>query len=622
VRDERVMRVLARDHEAVDDGWLCDKGRFSYQAAHVDERITQPLVREGAELLPASWEKALDAASGALKKAGDRAAALADGTSTNEEAFLLQGLIRGHLGSSHLSSRLYGEQPLDVQRSLADPKLQATVPDLEFAHTVLLVDCDPIDEAPVWDLRIRKGIRRHGTKLVVASARPTALDSSAAATLRFAPGAAEAFLVALDAALSGDEGNLGGAASAAGTSGPAISAFADALRAAGEEIVIVYGERALRGQAGRAVLNVATRLNLGGIAGAGVLELPATPNGRGVREVGFAPGHGPGYATPVPAGLDAAGIAAALAGGDLHTIWLHHADPLRTHPDRRLWDRALHTAQTVIAVDSVMTDSIREHADVVFPAEAYAEKEGTLVHPDGRVQRLRPAIARPRRDPAIPASGVRPLWQVISEISKALGHHEGVHLTGAQVSEKLFAAVPFFAGLTLDEIGGRGVRWPERHDFVSPAWEPAALEIPAVAPPPQDGALRLGTYRPLWADKDVDVSPILHFARARQVAELSPADAESLGIREGDRVEVRQNGSAVSAGVKLRVAIPSGTVFLAEATEEDPANVLTGALVTIERVGGAAWEPSAAAQQVTPSAEGLSEMPASAPLPIPPRELT
>jgi NADH-quinone oxidoreductase subunit G len=189
-------------------------------------------------------------------------------------------------------------------------------------------------------------------------------------------------------------------------------------------------------------------------------------------------------------------------------------------------------------------------------------------------------------------------------------------------SQQLFDAVPFYEGLTLDEIGGRGVRWPERHDFVSPAWELAALEIPPASPPPQDGALRLGTWRPLWADKDVDVSPILHFARARQVAELSPTDAEALGIREGDRVEVRQNGSKVSAGVKLRAAIPSGTVFLAEATQEEPANVLTGSLVTIERVGGAGWEPSAVAQQLTPAAEGLSEMPPSAPLPIPPRELT
>src|SRR5215216_5220683 len=80
VRDERVMRVLARDHEEVDDGWLCDRGRFGYQAVHSDERIVEPMVREGAELFPASWEKALAAAGSALKKAGDRASALAGGT--------------------------------------------------------------------------------------------------------------------------------------------------------------------------------------------------------------------------------------------------------------------------------------------------------------------------------------------------------------------------------------------------------------------------------------------------------------------------------------------------------------------------------------------------------------
>src|SRR3954452_22857450 len=131
VRDERVLRVLARDHSEVDDGWLCDKGRFSYQAVHSDERITTPLVRDGEELLPASWEKAIAAAASALKKAGDRAAALAGGTTTNEEAFLLAGLLRDKLGSSHLATRPGEDLPLDVVRDLADPRLQATVPDLE-----------------------------------------------------------------------------------------------------------------------------------------------------------------------------------------------------------------------------------------------------------------------------------------------------------------------------------------------------------------------------------------------------------------------------------------------------------------------------------------------------------
>jgi NADH-quinone oxidoreductase subunit G len=632
VRDERVLRVLSRDHAEVDDGWLCDKGRFAYQYTHSDQRLVQPLVREGTELLPASWEKALDHAAKLLKAAGARASALAGGETTNEEAFLLQGLLRDHLGAGSLSARPGGEQGLDVLRALAEPGLQASVPDLEFAHTVLLLDCDPIDDAPILDLRLRKGIRRHGTKLVVASARPTALDPSAVATLRYAPGAGEAFLVALDAALAGDDGNLGGAASAAGTSAGAVRELLDALRAAGEEIVIVYGERLLRGEAGKALLNVASRLGLRGISGAGLLELPSSTNGRGLREAGFAPGHGPGYASLAQPARDALGIAEGLAEGELHTVWLHHADPLRSHPDRALWERALHTAQGVIAVDTVLTDTMAEHADVVFPAEAYAEKEGTLTHPDGRVQRLRPAIGRPRG-----GHGVRALWQVISDIAGRLGYDEGVMLTGAIASQRLFAAVPFYEGLTLDEIGGRGIRWPERGPFVSPEWELATLEVPAGAPAARDGALRLGTFRSLWAAKEVEASPALHFLRPQQVVELSPVDADALGIREGDRVELAQ-GPVAGAGeagqgdgmrtrvrgpVRLRAAIPAGSVFLAEGTHADPANALTERTVEVRRVGGAPeLHDPALAVQATPGIEGRSEMPPSAGLPIPPREVT
>src|ERR687889_549222 len=210
VRDERVLRVMGRDNAGVDDGWLCDKGRFAYQAVHVEERVTEPMVRDGGVLREVSWERAISEAAAGLRRASGRVGALVGGETTNEEGFLLQRMVRDALGSSHMSARTGAEQPLDVLRALADPKLQASVPDLEFAHTVLLVDCDPIDEAPVWDLRIRKGVRRHGTKVVTASARPTALDSVATSALRFAPGGGEGFLVALDAALSGDARNRGG----------------------------------------------------------------------------------------------------------------------------------------------------------------------------------------------------------------------------------------------------------------------------------------------------------------------------------------------------------------------------------------------------------------------------
>src|SRR5437588_8986269 len=100
------MRLVARGAEGnpeVDDGWLCDKGRFAYQAIHVDERITSPLVRDGGELRPVSWERAL-AAAAALGKHRGRIGTLVGGQATNEEGFLLQRLAREGLGSADIDS--------------------------------------------------------------------------------------------------------------------------------------------------------------------------------------------------------------------------------------------------------------------------------------------------------------------------------------------------------------------------------------------------------------------------------------------------------------------------------------------------------------------------------------
>ena len=195
--------------------------------------------------------------------------------------------------------------------------------------------------------------------------------------------------------------------------------------------MIVYGERLLAGpggaQAARALLNVASRL--------GPLRARRRRPARGARPpptraACARPASRPATApatrrSPSPA-RTRPGIAAALAGGELSTVWLHHADPLRSFPDRAAWEAALGAAQTVIAVDSVLTDTIREHADVVFPAEAYAEKEGTVTHPDGRVQRLRPAIGRPKGPDQQSGSGVRPLWQVIADVAERAGLELGV----------------------------------------------------------------------------------------------------------------------------------------------------------------------------------------------------
>ncbi|HWF50160.1 MAG TPA: NADH-quinone oxidoreductase subunit NuoG [Solirubrobacteraceae bacterium] len=587
VRDEKVMRVLAREHPEVDDGWLCDKGRFAYQAMHVDERITAPMVREGGELREASWEEALDRAAGLAGHRG-RVGALVGGGASNEEGFLLARLMREGLASVDIDSRVGDAVAPVLARAAAAPALQATVPDLEFAHTVLVVGCDPQEDAPILDLRIRKGVRRHGTKLAVATARPSALDPNAAVTVRLAPGGEAAFLAGLAEELRGDGGGE----------------LAQLLRDGGKDVVIVWGER-LGAAALPHLLSVADLLGLGAREGAGLLEIPGSANGRGLREAGVLADSGPGYSALAAEleGRSSSQMAAATAEGELTAFYLFETDPVRDLPDRSRWERALADASLVVAHASVLTEGIREHADVVFPAESYAEKEGTVVHPDGRVQRLRIAVAHPDE--------VRAGWSVIAELARRLGHDLGVS-TSPEAFAQLVQAVPFYAGLTLEGLAGRGARWPARAEASAfpapgaPAPAPGRAAVPPPgpvagpttedprgatapappspsAPPSGSGTLRLGVHRPLWASPNVEISPALKYAIARQHAELSPADAQRLGLTAGETVEVASNGTAVKATVAVHSGIPAGTVFLADGLAEDSANVFTGFEVEVRK---------------------------------------
>jgi NADH-quinone oxidoreductase subunit G len=567
VRDEKVMRVLARDpgNPGVDDGWLCDKGRFAYQAMHVDERITAPLVRDGGSLREVSWEHAFEVAAGLAKHPG-RVGALVDGQATNEEGFLIGRLMREALRSGDLESRADGAPAVEVTRALASPALQAAVPDIEFANTVLVLGCEPLDDAPIIDLWIRKGVRRHGLNLAVATPRPSALDPNAKLVVRYPPGGEATLLEALTAALRGDKAKK------------KARRLAEMLRGGGEDIVIVWGERI--GQAAALLPAVAEKLGIVDRDGAGLLELPVSSNGRGLREAGVLPGMGPGYteldgARPARAGAE---IARAAADGELTALYLFETDPLRDRSDRGLWERAMHRAALVVAHASVLTEGLAEHANVVFPADVYAEKDGTVVHPDGRLQRLRTAIAHPHE--------VRGGWQVVSELAKHCGLDSGV-LTSSMAFAQLVDAVPFYAGLTLEEIGGRGVRWPEREQasaLVVGDKDLPAVTIPQTPSTNGNGALRLGTYKPIWASPEVEISPSLQYTIARQIAELSPEDARGLHIASGDRLQISQNGTNIEATASVRSGVPEGTIFLATGIAADSANALTGPEVEVRKM--------------------------------------
>ena len=567
VRDERVVRVLGRDNPGVDDGWLCDKGRFGYQMISSPDRITQPLVRRGGELREASWGEAIAAAAEGLRAARGRAAAVVGGTTSNEEGYLVQRIVRVALDSPNVDSRAGGAVDRGVWLELAQPRLAAAMPDLDHSDAILVVDTDPLHSMPILDLRVRKAVRRGGARLLIASSRPTALDGGATEAVRYAPGDAAALLADLAAALGKEAPTP-----APGAYREEAERLASVLGGA-DDVVVLWGGRLAGDEGGAAhrLLSLAGALGLGDRDGTGLLEVPEQTNARGLREVGCLPDAGPGYAE-VAAGSDTPGIRRRLQSGELDAAILVNADPIRDHPDGAEWRRALDVADFVVAF-SMFRDESTRRADVVFPAESHAEKDGTVTHPDGRLQRLRPGIPHP--------GGVRMGWEVLVELSAALGEELGLD-TGPMVLAEITHEVPFYAGITHEEIGGTGVRWQER---------PAAAKLPAApsepprapalaaAPQPEAARLRLGTYRDLWAGEVTERNPALRFLARRQTLELAPSDAERLGVGNGEEAEVSSNGSRIRARVAVRARMRPGAGFLVEGTADENVNLLGGAQV-------------------------------------------
>jgi NADH-quinone oxidoreductase subunit G len=560
IRDEKVKRVITRDNHEVDDGWLCDRGRYGFEMFEAAERIDGPRLKGGAA---ADWETAIAAAAEGLREAGAGKVAALVGDASNEEGFLLQRLLREALGSPSIDSRPSRGASREALVGLAQPSLAARVRDLDEADAILVLGTDPLHSSPILDLRIRKAIRRNGAKLVVATERPTALDGGAEAIARYAPGQTRHFIGELTRALGGEE--------------TVATALAETLAGA-ERVVVVWGERILRELGnGVALLELARALKLGEAEGAGLLEIPDFANARGLREAGCLPDAGPGLAE-VPAGRSSEEIRDDLIFGRTTGLVLFGVDPLRDFPDTKAWEEAITAADFVVCF-SMHETATAAKADVVFPLETHAEKDGTVTHPDGRLQRVRPSAGRP--------DAVRSNVLVLAELASRLGLETGIDSQPTAFAA-LTAAVPFYGAVTDADLGGKGVRWQETPAVASaPAPVPgkAIREAGIVGREITEGEFVLGTYRDLWAGPITELNPPLRFLAPGQRLEISPADAERLGLASGERVRV--GAPAVEAEVQVRERVPEGVLFLAEGVAGANANVLNGngaIRVSIEKV--------------------------------------
>ncbi|WCO66723.1 NADH-quinone oxidoreductase subunit NuoG [Iamia majanohamensis] len=446
----RVLRQNGVDVDPVNWGWLCDKGRFGYEAIESDDRLVAPLVRPSADadLVEATWSTALGAAARALREARDGTgpdgiAVLGGARLTNEDAYAWAKLAKGVLGTDHVDAQMGDGLPAEAVLGLP----RATIDELcRPGGTVLWMGADPREDLPVLFLRLRHAVLRDGVRLVTLSPTATVLDDLAAAALHPAPGDLPALVTAL----------LDGGEAPAGTDAAVLDRARGLLDG---ELTVALGRGSVAEAAGYSVDAAAVVARTR--PSARFLPLLRRANVNGALDMGLAPGLLPGRTTlaagaeragvawptvPAGPGRDATGILQAAADGKVDVLVLLGADPLVDHPDRELAARALAGARTVIATDLFLTDSSRK-ADVVLAAAGPNEVEGTQTNIEGRISVLGQAVTAP--------GTARPDWMIAAELTRRLGADLGLESV-ADIWAEVEAVAPSHAGITAEVLAAAG----------------------------------------------------------------------------------------------------------------------------------------------------------------------
>jgi NADH-quinone oxidoreductase subunit G len=528
-RDE-LLRYQGVDSDPVNWGWLCDRGRFNFEAVNSDHRLTAPMVETGTGLVETSWSAALRAAASmvgdALAAGGPESVAILGGArGTNEDAYSWAQLADA-IGTPYRDAQLGDGLPVDVLGLE-----RATIDDAANAATVILLGPDLKEELPVLYLRLRDAAEKRRSRIIEFSTFDTGMTPYAWNSVRYEPGAQQA---AVAKAL-------------------ADSDIAEQIGSG--DVVIVAGRPNLAESADATMAALRTLLDQ--IPGAKVLPALRRGNVVGALSLGLA---------PADTDHDAMAILRAAAEGRIELLVLLGADPLNDCPDADLARRAIAGARRVLAVDTFPCEST-QHADVVLAASAYGEKAGTTTNLEGRVTTVGQQVT---------ATGTsRPDWMIAVELGLMIGDRSfgadhplrGVS-TVDDVTAIVASSVAAFASVTPAALA-------DSPNGVLTAPAVAALaDIAFSAPGRNSYDYRLVVSRKLY-DRAVgtQMSRSLVNLAPGSAIHVHPLDLDALGVGEGDDVKVVSAKAATVLPIRANAMVPRGVVWSpfnqAEGTIED-----------------------------------------------------
>ena len=635
VKDGRVIQVTSPVGEGSGEGNLCVKGRYGFQFIGHADRLTQPLVRKDGELVPATWDEALDLVAERLAaiKAEHGADALAGFSSarcTNEDNYAFQKLVRTVFGTQnvdHCARLCHASTVAGLRQSLGSGAMTNSFKDAEEADVILIIGSNTSEAHPIGALHIKKALRK-GAKLIVVDPRRIDMARRADIHLQLLSGTNVAVVNGLMHVIL-EEGLADEEFIAARTEGfdelpELLSAYtpefveeisgvpADKLREAARIFAtaakgsIFYSMGITQHSHGTdhvlSLSNLALMTGNFGRPGVGVNPLRGQNNVQGACDMGCLPNVYPGYQSvgdagaqakfdeawgvtlPDKPGLTVTEAVDAMHAGTVKGLFVMGENPMLSDPDQTHVEEALRSLDFLVVQDIFLTETARL-ADVVLPAASFAEKEGTFTNTERKVQRVRAAVPSPGE--------ARPDWAIVAEVARRMGAGDGWQFQSAcEVMDEIRTLTPSYAGISYDRLEAEGALcWPcpdASHPgtpilHIGQFARGKGKFFPVAYLPPAEVAdeeypLTLTTGRMLehyHTGTMTRRSDGLNELVPTGFAEIHPDDAVRLGVVDGADilVETRRGKITVPANVTLRVR--PGTVFVPFHFWESPANRLT-----------------------------------------------
>jgi NADH-quinone oxidoreductase subunit G len=551
-----IKRAMPRQNEWVNEIWLCDKGRFGYHYTRSPERLAQPLVRRQGELVPATWEEALDLVAERFEQAGERLLTVAGGRLSNEDLYNL-GKVTARLGGRKALYGTMGGGELTAQVGLPPGSNFA---DMGKETTILVVASDLHEEAPLWWLRVKQAAER-GARLIVANPRPTRLEAYATHVVRYPYGAEAGAVLAMVNALSAKRPDLPEGVAALARS-PELKAAAAAIAEA-ENTVVIYGSEGTSLETSTALAEACQNLLLatGHVArpNNGLLAAWQRANDQGAWELGWRP------VADLPAAMQSAGA-----------LYIVAADPAGDDPAYLAEGRLGSQEQAFLVVQDLFLTATARLADVVLPVRAWTEREGSFTSGERRVQRFYPVVPEAQDGLAdFSAAGQigqrlgmelesRLASRVFASLSKDFPVFAGLSYARlAEVPEQwpiIGRADLYYGGTTYENSQGIGVQLPLA-GAAGLSW-PKLVEVAA----PKIGLLAVPITRLYDRGATLLPSTMLHQRIPEPYVVLNTLDAERLKISEGAAVQLLPvDGEAVIGGravARLDPDIPERVVLV------------------------------------------------------------